>query len=97
MVLAWRRMVLAIFDACVSIVSVGKLLVKPFLEKLGVSEGAVESPHQCNVCIDPLRRRLEVEHPRLRKLMDVLVAVILYADDAGFSEARAKKILIKID
>ena len=41
-----------------SLVSIGKFLGKPFLEKLGVREGAAESPHLFNVYIDDLKATL---------------------------------------
>ena len=77
------RLVLASLDACVSILAVGKLLGKPFREILGVREGATESPHLFNLYIDGLRQALVMQHPRLCTLLDVAVAIILYADDAA--------------
>lgn len=49
------RLLLAIFDRTVSVVCIGNLLGKQFTERLGVREGAVESPHQFNAYIDSLR------------------------------------------
>ena len=46
-------------------------------------EGAVESPHAFNMYVGDLRQKIEAAHPRLCKLMGVIVAVILYADDAA--------------
>ena len=46
-------------------------------------EGAVESPHAFNMYINDLRQHLETMHPQLCRLMGVIVAVILYADDAA--------------
>ena len=76
-------MMLAILDSTSSIVCIGKLVSKPFKESLGVREGAVESPHCFNMYVDGLRLKLESAHPRLCRLMGVIVAVLLYADDAA--------------
>ena len=81
--IGYCRLALAIFDATTSIVCIGRLLGRPFRETLGVREGGVESPHQFNAFIDPLRARLEGEHPRLCRLYDVTIAVLMYADDAA--------------
>ncbi len=43
---ASRRLALAAFDLTVGIVELGAFLGRPFCEKLGVREGAVESPLQ---------------------------------------------------
>jgi len=43
------RLVLTILDLTYSIPCIGKLLGKQFKEKLGVREGAVESPHLFNI------------------------------------------------
>ena len=43
----------------------------------------MESPHLFNVYIDGLRNRLEIQHQRLCKLLNITIAVILYADDAA--------------
>ena len=47
------------------------------------SEKSSESPHFFNAYILPLKGQLESEHPRLCKLFDVIIAVILYADNAA--------------
>ena len=44
---------------------------------------AVESPHQFNMYIDDLKDLLETEHPNLCKMAGVILAVLLYADDAA--------------
>ena len=77
------RLVLTILDLTYSIPCIGKLLGKQFKEKPGVREGAVESPHLFNIYISPLRQRLLEQHPRLCRLMHVIVALVLYADDAA--------------
>ena len=76
------RMMLAILDCTWSIVCVGRFMSKPFKETLGVREGAVESPHAFNMYVGDLRQ-LEELHPRLCRLMGVVVALLLYADDAA--------------
>eukprot|EP00973_Karenia_brevis_P065430 9090862-Karenia_brevis.AAC.1 len=58
------RVMLAILDNTVSIVCIGSLLGHKFLEKLGVREGAVESPHTFNMYISPIRERLDCLKPR---------------------------------
>eukprot|EP00973_Karenia_brevis_P003549 492500-Karenia_brevis.AAC.1 len=77
------RLILASFDLSVSLLRIGDLLGKPFREKLGVREGAVESPSLFSMYINPLRQRLENQHPHLCRLLHVTVAVLLYADDAA--------------
>jgi hypothetical protein len=77
------RMMLAIFDATESVVCIGKLVSKSFKEKLGVREGAVESPHAFNTYISDMRSHLEASHPRLCRLLGVTIAILLYADDAA--------------
>lgn len=74
---------LAIFDVTSSIVCTGKLLGKPFKDVLGVREGAVESPHVFSIYVNDLKAHLESQHPRLCHLMGMMVAIILYADDAA--------------
>ena len=77
------RMMLAILDVTSSIVCIGKFVSSSFKETLGVREGSVESPHCFNMYVDGLRSRLESAHPRLCRLMGVIVAILLYADDAA--------------
>ena len=77
------KIYLAVLDACVSIVTVGNLLGTPFREKLGVREGAAESPNLFNVYIEDLRQTLEAQHPRLCHMLGIVIACILYADDAA--------------
>ena len=60
-----------------------RLVSNAFKDKLGVREGAVESPHQFNMYIDDLKDLLETEHPNLCKMAGVILAVLLYADDAA--------------
>ena len=81
--IGYCRLVQAIFDATRSVVCIGTLIGQQFQEVLGVREGAVESPHQFNAYIDTLHERLVEEHPRLCKLFGVIIAVLLYADDAA--------------
>eukprot|EP00973_Karenia_brevis_P058289 8114875-Karenia_brevis.AAC.1 len=59
------------------------MISKSFQERLGVREGAVESPHQFNAYMGNLRSRLEAQNHDLCKLADVIICVILYADDAA--------------
>ena len=91
------RMMIAIFDSCVGIVQIGRLLGNPFVEKMGVREGGPESPHQFNGYVSGLRERLESEHPRLCKLMDVIVALVLYADDAALPADSAEDLQLAAD
>lgn len=81
--LGYCKLALAAFDGTVSIVRVGRLLGSPFLEKLCVREGGVESPHQFNMYIGEFRERLEANNPRLCRLLHLTIAVLLYADDAA--------------
>ena len=76
-------MMLAMLDLTQGIVCIGKLVGKPFMETLGVREGAVESPHAFNAYIDGLRTQLETQHPQLCRLMGITIAILLYADDAA--------------
>jgi hypothetical protein len=77
------RCMLAILDTTCSLVCIGSKIGTIFRDVLGVREGAVESPHAFNMYVDDLRSHLENSHPRLCRLMGVLVAVVLYADDAA--------------
>lgn len=77
------RLIVAVFDATISIVRAGAWLGKPFLETLGVREGGVESPHLSSMYIGDVRQRLESLHPRLCKFMHVTISILLYADDAA--------------
>jgi len=77
------KLLCAIFECTRSIVYLGTLISHPFVEKLGVREGAVESPHLFNAYIDPIRQRLEAENPNLCSLLGVTLAILLYADDAA--------------
>jgi hypothetical protein len=81
--LGFCRLLLSIFDMTFSLVCIGRLIGHRFLETLGVREGAVESPHLFNAYIEPLRDRLVEQHPRLCKMCDVIIAVLMYADDAA--------------
>eukprot|EP00973_Karenia_brevis_P019313 2647441-Karenia_brevis.AAC.1 len=72
--LAMYRLALAALEVSVSIVKIGNWLGKPFAEKRGVREGAVESPLQFSMYVDGLRRRLEHEHPHLCRMMHIVVA-----------------------
>eukprot|EP00973_Karenia_brevis_P026665 3678656-Karenia_brevis.AAC.1 len=74
---------LAILDCTVSIICIGKLIGHQFLETLGVREGAVESPHAFNMYISPIRQKLEMEHPRICRLLHISISILLYADDAA--------------
>jgi hypothetical protein len=74
---------LVIFDLTYSAPCIGKMVGARFKEKVGVREGGVESPHLFNMFISPLKQKLLDLHPRLCRLLDVIVAVILYADDAA--------------
>jgi hypothetical protein len=77
------RLTLAALDMTVGITCVGNLVGKCFKEVLGVREGSVEGPHQFSMYINGVKQRLETEHPRLCKLLDVTIALLLYADDAA--------------
>eukprot|EP00973_Karenia_brevis_P087686 12160861-Karenia_brevis.AAC.1 len=68
------RLMMAAFDVTTAVVKIGRLLGRPFAEKMGVREGAVESPHLFNVYIGDLRKRLEEAHARLCKLLHVTIA-----------------------
>lgn len=77
------KIVQAMFDLTVSLVYLSRLLGLSFLGKLGVREGAVESPYQFNGFMAPLRAYLEARHPSLCSLAQITIAVILFADDAA--------------
>ena len=77
------RLLLSMFDVTVSIVRIGAWFGAPFTDKLGVREGAVESPHLFNMYIGELRTRLETLHPSLCKLLHITIVILLYADDAA--------------
>ena len=77
------RVMLAILDATCSIVCIGQLVSDKFRDILGVREGAVESPHMFNMYINDLRGFLESRHPQLCRLFGVIIAAVLYADDAA--------------
>ena len=64
-----------------SIVRIARLLGKPFKDTPRVREGAVESPHAFDAYVNDVRTRLEALHPNLCRLMGVMVAIVLYADD----------------
>lgn len=74
---------MAAFDLSCSILRLGKLIGKPFAEKLGVREGGVEPPYMFSIYISDIRHRLESLHPRLCKMLHLTVAILLYADDAA--------------
>ena len=80
---AFCRLALATLDSTVSILCIGRLLGRGFAEKVGVREGAVESPHQFNSYIDGLKTTLEAKHTRLCRMAGFIVALLLYADDAA--------------
>ena len=73
-----------------SIVYNGQLLGKPLKERMGVWEGTVESPHQFNAYIEPLKQHLEAKHPKLCKLYDTIITVLMYADDAALQQTASK-------
>ncbi len=77
------RLILRIFDMSCSVVCLCRLASKAFNEQVGVREGAVESPHQFDMYIGDLRRCLEEEHPNICRLLGVIIAALLYADDAA--------------
>ena len=77
------RLILCILDMSCSVVCLCRLASKAFNEQVGVREGAVESPHQFNMYIGDLRRCLEEEHPNICRLLGVIIAALLYADDAA--------------
>ena len=81
--LALCKLFLAIFDATEAFVCTGKWISRPFNETRGVREGAVESPHAFNMYIGVLRDKLQAAHPRLCKMAHLIIAVLLYADDAA--------------
>ncbi len=54
-----------------------------FKDVLGVREGAVESHHAFNMYASDLKAHIESSHPRLRQLVGVIVAIILYAGDTA--------------
>eukprot|EP00973_Karenia_brevis_P078866 10945429-Karenia_brevis.AAC.1 len=72
------------------LVSVGGWISKPFKETRGTREGAVESPHAFNMYIGGLRQKLEELHPRLCRLANLVIAVLLYADDAALPADNAE-------
>ncbi len=84
------RLVAAIFDASYSVACVGRRISRAFKEKLGVREGAVESPHQFNVYISDLRRCLEEEHPNLCRMLGVIIAVLLLPKMLRYQRTRLK-------
>ena len=77
------RQILTILDMTHSIPCIGRLVGDLFKETLGVREGAVESPHLFNMYVSPLRQRLLDRHPRLCQMLHLVVAVLMYADDAA--------------
>ena len=81
--LALCRTMLAILDATSSLVCIGSKVGALFSDILGVREGAVESPHAFNMYVSDLRSFLEGSHPHLCRLLGVVIAIILYADDAA--------------
>eukprot|EP00973_Karenia_brevis_P004028 555334-Karenia_brevis.AAC.1 len=62
---------------------VGTMIGRLFRERLGVREGAVESPNLFNAYFDEISARLLALHPRLCKLIDIVIPILLYADDAA--------------
>ena len=80
---AFCRLALATLDATVSILCIDRLLGRRFAEKVGVREGAVESPHQFSMYINGLKAALESQHPRLCRMAGIIIALLLYADDAA--------------
>ena len=77
------RLILAIFDTTISVVCICKLVGKLFKEKLGVREGAMESPHQLNAYFDAIHNRLTQEHPRQCKIFGIIIVVRVHADVAA--------------
>ena len=84
------------FDLTVSMPLVGRWVGRPFVEKLGVREGGVESPHLFNAYIDGVRTRLERLHPRICKLLELSIAILLYADDAALPADTLEDLRISI-
>ena len=91
------KLLLKIFDSTLSVVCIGSYVGRHFKEKLGVREGAVESPHLFNVFIDDLRARLEMDHPNLCVLLGLTLAVLLYADDAALPADSATDLQKSLD
>ena len=90
------HLVSAIFRVTWSIVYLGKVLGKPFLEKLGVREGSVESPVLFSIYISELRHRLEAAHPRLCRMGHIIIAILLYADDAALPADTAEDLDLSV-
>lgn len=91
------RLALATLDATISILCIGKLVGRPFKEKSGVREGAVESPHQFSMYINDAKAALEARHPRLCKLLDVTIALLMYADDAAIPADTAEDLQLAVE
>ena len=77
------QLLLAMFDLTSAIPCIGNLVGNSIKDRLGIREGAVESPHQFNMYVAGLRQRLADEHPRLCRLLHLTIAVLMYADDAA--------------
>jgi len=90
------RLVLAAFDLTVSMPIVGHLLGRPFAERMGVREGAVESPHMFNAYIEGIRSRLEAQHPRICRMFELAVPILLYADDAALPADSAEDLALSV-
>eukprot|EP00973_Karenia_brevis_P026062 3596591-Karenia_brevis.AAC.1 len=84
------------FDLTVSMPLVGHLLGQAFHERVGVREGAVESPHLFNAYIDDIKGRLETLHPRLCRLLDITIPIVLYADDAALPASTVEDLRLSV-
>ena len=73
--LACCRLMLAILDITFSMPCIGTLIGRKFKVRLGVREGAVESPHLLNMYIAPLRQRLLDKNPRLCSMLGIIIAL----------------------
>lgn len=95
--LAYCRLVLTILDLTYGMPCIDKLCGEQFKETLGTREGAVESQPLFNIYISPLRQRLIDEHPRLCRMCNVIVALILYADDAALPADSTEDLQLAVD
>jgi hypothetical protein len=95
--LAYCRLMLTILDITFSTPCIGTLVGHRFKERLGVREGAVESPQLFNMYIAPLRQRLIDQHPRLCKMLGIIIAAVLYADDAALPADNLEDLQLAVD
>eukprot|EP00973_Karenia_brevis_P027730 3822164-Karenia_brevis.AAC.1 len=70
-------------DGASSLPGIGRLVGNPFQEHQGMREGAPESPHLSRAYIGDLRLQMKSRHPRLCKLSNVVVSILLSAEDAA--------------